>query len=439
MHVMTEVPSFLSKILFVLSVLYCLQCCDHPYLVYPELQAALTKERPITEILNIGVYASGKLLLLDKLLHEMQARGLRVLIVFQAGGGSGRNQIGDFLDDFLRQRFGAEAYEHVERGLLLSKKQLAMNNFNDKSKGRFVFLVENRACQPSLKLSAVDAVLIFDSDWNPMNDTRSLQRINIQPKRVPVFRFYSPCAVEEKVLSLARQDTFLDSTLQGVVPAVSHSLLSWGVEHLFSLLHQLYLQPDNVLDDYRSAYVSPEDMAFVDTVMNEIIDRVCGNSGAEATSQLVEAGPNSESYSHKSGPLIGEKEGVSSLHGEPPVFWSALLEGKSPQWRFIQSDGSSQRSRRKARPFDNSEKPQVVEPGGEGETEELRKRRRKNGGDASMGGTGIMSPPGKTCTNTSARGSSAPVSTWDDLSGISAGTSEQGLYLFLYNFLEKNA
>ena len=127
------------------------------------MQTALTKERPLSEILNIGVYASGKLLLLDKLLHEMKERGLRVLLVFQSGGGSGRSQIGDFLDDFLQQRFGAEAYEHVERGLLMSKKQIAMNNFNDKSKGRFVFLIENRACQPSLKLSAVDAVLIYDS------------------------------------------------------------------------------------------------------------------------------------------------------------------------------------------------------------------------------------------------------------------------------------
>ncbi|KAF3342047.1 Helicase protein MOM1 [Carex littledalei] len=404
------------------------KCCDHPYLVYQDLQVALTKERPLYEILNIGVYASGKLLLLDKLLHEMKARGLRVLIVFQSGGGSGRNQIGDFLDDFLRQRFGAEAYEHVERGLLMSKKQIAMNNFNDKSKGRFVFLIENRACQPSLKLSAVDAVLIYDSDWNPMNDTRNLQRINMKPERVPVFRFYSPCAVEEKVLSLAKQDVFLDSTLQGVVPTVSHSLLSWGAERLFSQLHELHLQPDDALENYRSSYVSPEDTAFVDAVMTEIMDKVSGKSNAganSAASLLVEAQLSGEFYSHDSGPLIGEKEGVASLHGDPPVFWSGLLEGKNPQWRFIQSDGPLQRNRRKVRPFDNSEKPLVAGPSGRGETEESRKKKKKNGVDTSMAGTGIVSPRGKTGTNASARNSPAAVSTWDDFSGISAGPSQQ--------------
>ncbi|KAF3328101.1 Helicase protein MOM1 [Carex littledalei] len=215
----------------------------------------------------------------------MKARGLRVLIVFESGGGSGRNQIGDFLDDFLQQRFGAEAYEHVERGLLMSKKQIAMNNFNDKSKGRFVFLIENRACQPSLKLSAVDVVLIYDSDWNPMNDTRNLQRINMKPERVPVFRFYSPCAVEEKVL--AKQDVILDNTLQGVVPTVSHSLLSWGAEHLFSQLHELQLQPDDALEIYRSSYVSPEDTTFVDAVMTEIMDKVSGNSNAKTSSPFL--------------------------------------------------------------------------------------------------------------------------------------------------------
>ncbi|XP_078153736.1 uncharacterized protein LOC144548893 isoform X4 [Carex rostrata] len=404
------------------------KCCDHPYLVYQDLQTALTKEKPLSEILNIGVYASGKLLLLDKLLHEMKERGLRVLLVFQSGGGSGRNQIGDFLDDFLRQRFGAEAYEHVERGLLMSKKQIAMNNFNDKSKGRFVFLIENRACQPSLKLSAVDAVLIFDSDWNPMNDTRNLQRINIQPERVPVFRFYSPCAVEEKVLSLAKQDVFLDSTLQGVVPTVSHSLLSWGAECLFSQLHELHLQPDDAHENYRSSYVSPEDTAFVDAVMTEIMDKVSGKSSAGAlsvASLLVEAQPSGEFYSHDSGPLIGEKEGVASLHGDPPVFWSGLLEGKNPQWRFIQSDGPLQRNRRKVRPFDNSEKPLVAGPSGGGETEESRKKKKKNGVDTSMAGTGIVSPRGKTGTNVSARNPLAAVSTWDDFSGISAGPSQQ--------------
>ncbi|KAK7831082.1 helicase protein mom1 [Quercus suber] len=50
-------------------------------------------------------------------------------------GGSGRDTIGDILDDFLRQRFGAESYERVEMGVIRSKKEAAMNMFNNKECG----------------------------------------------------------------------------------------------------------------------------------------------------------------------------------------------------------------------------------------------------------------------------------------------------------------
>ncbi|TVU12929.1 hypothetical protein EJB05_46596 [Eragrostis curvula] len=101
------------------------KCCDHPYLVDQSLQSSLTKGHLLTEILDIGVHSSGKLLLLDKMLQKLRIEGLRVLILCQSAGGSG-NPMGDILDDFINQRFGYEAYERVERGLLVQKKQTAM-------------------------------------------------------------------------------------------------------------------------------------------------------------------------------------------------------------------------------------------------------------------------------------------------------------------------
>ncbi|KAG8094190.1 hypothetical protein GUJ93_ZPchr0012g19846 [Zizania palustris] len=89
------------------------KCCDHPYMVDQSLQNSLTKGHPVTDILDIGVRASGKLLLLDKMLQEIKNQGRRVLIVSQSGhsGGVGGNPMGDILDDFVRQRFGFESYE----------------------------------------------------------------------------------------------------------------------------------------------------------------------------------------------------------------------------------------------------------------------------------------------------------------------------------------
>lgn len=49
----------------------------------PSLQILLTKGLQEVEYLDVGIKASGKLLLLDRMLTEMKNRGLRVLILFQ--------------------------------------------------------------------------------------------------------------------------------------------------------------------------------------------------------------------------------------------------------------------------------------------------------------------------------------------------------------------
>ncbi|KAJ3693915.1 hypothetical protein LUZ60_009395 [Juncus effusus] len=400
------------------------KCCDHPYLVDQGLQGVLIEDRPPTEILNIGVRACGKLLLLDKLLKEMHSRGIRVLILFQSGGGSGRNQIGDFLDDFLRQRFGPDSYEHVEKGLLLAKRQTAINNFNDKSKGRFAFLIENRACLPSVKLSFIDAVLIYDSDWSPMNDLRALQRITIQPVPVlvPVFRLYSTCALEEKVLILAKQDVLLDSNLNGIAPSVSHSLLSWGAVNLFNSLNKPYCSDE---------LISPDAVNFLDEVAMEILDKL-SHRATNSRNLLVEAQFSGTTYSRNySSKLEGEKAGVKSLEGDPTVFWAGLLEGNNNfQWRFVMAE-PAQRSRRKVQLFDSLDKDKGQ---GVGENDEARKRRRRNGDDVGTVGTG--SPRGRTGTALNVRNISceelegASVRATQAEAWVTEGT-QKGLHLLL--------
>lgn len=48
------------------------------------MQTTVANGLPETEYLDVGVNASGKLQLLDKILIEIKNRGLRVLILFQA-------------------------------------------------------------------------------------------------------------------------------------------------------------------------------------------------------------------------------------------------------------------------------------------------------------------------------------------------------------------
>nr|XP_029117149.1 uncharacterized protein LOC105033425 isoform X2 [Elaeis guineensis] len=344
------------------------KCCDHPYLVDELLQTSLTKDLPAVNILDVGVNASGKLLLLDKILKEIKNRGLRVLILFQSIGGAGRNSIGDILDDFLRQRFGADSYERVDSGLVLSKKLAALNMFNDKVKGRFVFLIENRACLPSIKLSSVDAIIIYNSDWNPLNDLRSLQKISLESQfeQVAVFRLYSSCTIEEKVLIFAKQDMILESNIQSISPSVSHSLLSWGASYLFSKLDELHQQ-----ENRNNCSENSSDNLLLDNVVLELLTKLSSKAGARDPSNcsiLIKAQQSGASYSRNI-MLVGEKDGISSLDKDPPSFWSHLLDGKYPQWRYISEP--SQRSRRKVQhPDDSLKTPEAV-------NDEVKKKRRK--------------------------------------------------------------
>ncbi|WOL12945.1 hypothetical protein Cni_G21714 [Canna indica] len=322
------------------------KCCDHPYLVDENLQSKLMKDFP-TQYVDTGVNASGKLQMLDKILKMVENQGLRVVILFQSIGKPGKISLGDILDDVIRQRFGADSYERVDRGLVNAKRLSALSNFNDKSKGRFIFLIDCRACLPSIKLTSVDAIIIYNSDWNPLNDLRSLQKISIESEHEPiaVFRLYSSFTVEEKLLMFAKQHMILDINIENISPSVCHSLLSWGASYLFHQLdefHQL-----DCLD------ICPEGGS--DKMTNDVLE-ILKRLPARASfncSTVVKAPQSGASYSRNI-VLVGEKEGASSSDKDSRSFWSHLLDGRYPLWRHISDPSNSQRSRRKVHNLEES-------------------------------------------------------------------------------------
>ncbi|KAM3347174.1 hypothetical protein ACQJBY_021257 [Aegilops geniculata] len=304
------------------------KCCNHPYL-RECLEASPVNNPDMTETVDIGVHASGKLLLLDKMLKEISNRRLRVIVLFQSGG-AGANPMGDILEGVVCHRFGRESYERVKCGAVMSSKQAAIDMFNDKTKGRFVLLIESRACLPSIKLLSVDAVIIYSSDWNPSNDLKALQRINIesQLKYVSIFRLYTPFTVEENNFVLAKQGRLIDSNIQDVMHTSSHSLLSWGAQFLFTRFDEL------LQDKYSSKH---SERSFMDEVILEFLTKLpthTEDSSRINSVYISKANMSGEFYS-RSITVIGEKEGMSMLDGDPSVFWLNLLDGKSPCWSYI--------------------------------------------------------------------------------------------------------
>ncbi|GAB4842887.1 hypothetical protein Ancab_012866 [Ancistrocladus abbreviatus] len=339
------------------------KCCNHPYVVNPALQLSLTKDHPVGDILDIGIRASGKLQLLDAILSELRNRGLRLLILFQSIG-SGKDSIEDILDDYLRQRFGPDSYERVDGGgYIPSRKQAALNKFN-KEKGRFVFLLETRACLPSIKLSSVDAVIIFDSDWNPLNDLRALQRIKIDSKfeHINIFRFYSFCTIEENILILAKKEMTLD--IQSISRGTSHMLLMWGASYLFSKLDVFHC--DNALDS--SANLVPEDSLLWD-VVQEFLSILAKHENVPCKF-VSRVQPNGGIYGNTFS--LGEQKVQLTIDELPHVFWGKLLDEGPRKWKF--SSLSLPRNRKRVRYFYNSPK-QLDVHGGENQN----KRRKGEG------------------------------------------------------------
>lgn len=253
------------------------------------------------------------------------------------------------MDDFVRQRFGKDCYVRIDGVYARSKKQAALKMFNDKESGKFVLLIENRACLPSIRLSSVDTVILFDSDWDPRNDLRALHRITItsQFEQLKVFRLYSCFTVEEMMLILAKKGETLDNTIDSMNRKTCHTLLNWGASHLF-----------NKLDDFHGhkTFVCGSNIFSEQSVLDDVIcelttqfpfrsENVPGNY-----SSISKAQQNGGAYSRNIS-LIGEKE-MHLMDTEPTFFsWKKLLEGRHPRWHFLSE--SSPRIRRKVQYFDN--------------------------------------------------------------------------------------
>ncbi|OMO72428.1 SNF2-related protein, partial [Corchorus capsularis] len=326
------------------------KCCDHPYLLDESLQSVVTKGLSAEEKLDVEIKASGKLELLDNILKGTKARDLRVLILFQSIGGSGRDSVGNILDDLICQRFGKQSYVRIDGGQYArSKKKDFVNTFNNKESGISFLLLEDRACHPSIKLSAVDVVILFDSGLEPQNDIKALHRISIgsQFEEIKIFRLYSSFTVEEKILILAKEGTSVDSNIWTLNRNSCLRLLSWGASYLF-----------NKLDEFHgcSKSVSVSDVSCEKSILNAVFLELLtqlpcsGESNHSAMRSFITKVPQNAVYDGNTS-LFGEKE-IGSMNNELSIFsWQKLLEGRDPQWKWL-SD-LSPRNRKKVNYLDN--------------------------------------------------------------------------------------
>ncbi|GJT94868.1 chromodomain-helicase-DNA-binding protein 3 isoform X2 [Tanacetum coccineum] len=302
------------------------KCCDHPYLVDPTLRNSSKKDASV-DPLDADIYVSGKLQVLDKLLLEIKRCGLRVLILYQPVINSEKISTGDILDDLIDRRFGQDSYVRIEKIFrnACEKKKEALKMFNNKESKKFVCLLDHRACHSSIRLSHVDVAILFNSDWNPLNDRKDLQKITIDSHHGPlkVLRLYSSFTIEEKTLIFSKQGTILDTNISW---SNCQQLLAWGASYLFRKLRsdtdsEAPVSEKSLIDDLVPALSS--------LLQNKIGDARSTHFSIISYAQMHDGGYSRDLL------LLGEKEAHAKeggsideffMGGGPSVFWTNLIK-----------------------------------------------------------------------------------------------------------------
>ena len=150
-----------------------------------------------TETLDVDeslVTASGKMLLLDRLLPRLFSLGHKVLIF---------SQFKTTLD--IIQSYASELRSwpccRIDGSISQSERSEQIKAFNT-DKDFKLFLLSTRAGGQGINLVAADTVILFDSDWNPQQDLQAMDRAHRigQTRPVIVYRFATRGTVEETLL-----------------------------------------------------------------------------------------------------------------------------------------------------------------------------------------------------------------------------------------------
>lgn len=162
--------------------------CNHPYLfegVEPE---------GADEFGEHLIQASGKLILIDKLLQRNAAAKEQTLIF------SCFTQTLNILEDFCCMR--GLKYCRLDGSTSLEDREEQINEFTREGSEENVFLISTRAGGLGINLMSANHVVIFDSDWNPQVDLQAMDRAHRigQKKKVYVYRLISKQTVEEKII-----------------------------------------------------------------------------------------------------------------------------------------------------------------------------------------------------------------------------------------------
>ncbi|KAF5646838.1 proliferation associated SNF2 [Fusarium sp. NRRL 52700] len=166
--------------------------CNSPHNFYNPWIAS--SDLPVDDSI---VTASGKMLLLDRLLPRLFQDDHKVLIFSQF-----TTQL-DILEDYCRELRGWKVCR-IDGSVAQDSRRTQIADFNRDPEYK-IFLLSTRAGGQGINLASADTVILFDSDFNPQQDLQAQDRCHRigQTRPVVVFRLATKDTVEETLLNSA--------------------------------------------------------------------------------------------------------------------------------------------------------------------------------------------------------------------------------------------
>lgn len=329
------------------------KCCNHPFLLRSaeQREAAIIKTK--AERLQSLINASGKTILLSKLLPKLKTEGHRVLIFSQF-----KIMLG-LLEEFLSGC--GYKYERIDGSIRGNERQAAIDRFNKPGSDSFAFLLSTKAGGQGINLTAADTVIIFDSDWNPQNDVQAMARVHRigQTRDVRIYRLVTSKTYEAEMFRRASRKLGLSQAVFEAGKASSNSqsnddgdgigggefsgLLAMDKDKIEALLRfgaYAIAENDDSTNEASSSFVN----ASIDAILGEAVtvryDSTGKAVGSEGTSGETTTSTNGNSSSSSSSSSSSRAPNNNSLSSatfraddsvvdiQDPSFWEKVLGPK---------------------------------------------------------------------------------------------------------------
>jgi Helicase conserved C-terminal domain/PHD-finger len=121
----------------------------------------------------------------------------------------------DILEEYLKLKgYGYERLDGKIRGI---ERQAAIDRYCAPESSSFVFLLSTRAGGLGINLTVADTVIIYDSDWNPQNDSQAMARCHRigQTQQVKVYRLITRNSYEATMFERATKKLSLEQAVLG--------------------------------------------------------------------------------------------------------------------------------------------------------------------------------------------------------------------------------